>query len=1134
MDAPKSEIIGRYFFGKLQKWVAASHLPSEARVRWLGTLLHQFFQTITEDSGLHFYTLFSRVAFAFQLIPVNDAVERAVHQFRRKYDRWLHSPTIQWRERELLIGARALSEAVAQMTGLTVPETLCSALPSLPSLPRELPEQQQLDQLRVVLLDHGSQDSLLAEDETGRRYTLKPHHKTEDYFAQTVRLISRDFGFPVVATLLNVQVIRRDEAIVWLIVLEPDWLIDVTAIANCFQTSGAIPELYLLQRFLPWSASPHLLLGHAVNYLFDQLFAQTNLTWSRPLLRELFKLNPFAFAKMDDRAVRQLLQKLRGHFATLKAVLCQLPKAPHHIDLANVHIEPTFYSSKYGLQGRLDLLHRASDGTSSLVELKSGKIFNANAYGINSNHYVQTLLYDLLMESAFGGQTQRRNYLLYSQTNDTPLRYAPPVRAIQHEAIQLRNELVALDRRLSKPLPHQYPRHFEQLWHILLRLHSEHLPQVKGFHRSDLMRFAQTMRQLDPLEQRWFAAFITFIAREHRFAKVGSDNVDAARGRQATLWLDPIGLKKQRFEILNDLVLVENRAGEADPVLSLAYTNDTVKLSNFRKGDIAVLYPKTDGSPLNNQLFKCTIVTLEPQSVQVRLRARQVSSSLFAKFERWHLEPDVLDSAFYNLYRSLFAFAQAPKDKRALWLGIRQPQQSKSLSHTEIVPQGLTSEQQRVFRKGLEAGECFLLWGPPGTGKTSQMLRAWVQWLLRFTDEHILLLAYTNRAVDEICHALEAIDAAWLPAGSSIHDYYLRVGGRHATHPRFRGQLLSEQVKQIDCRAELITLLNQRRIVVGTVSTLSNRPELFELKKFHRVIVDEASQLTEPMIAGLLAQFPKVMLIGDHRQLPAVVAQPDRYTKVHDERLQQIGLKDLGNSLFERLYMRFREKGWTYAFDHLNQQGRMHVELMTFANEEFYEHMLQPLPNSIQAAQHLYQPLNRPLPTPTTELACILARHRMVYIPTQPEEIDMLKQNTYEAQQVVEVIRTFMHMYAQSEVLPTIGVIVPYRAQIACIRQELERHGIDPNQWTIDTVERYQGGARDVVILSLVTNSVDQLSTIVKLNDEGVDRKLNVAMTRAREQVVIIGTREVLESQPLYRRLLARCHAANLAVRTLD
>jgi DNA replication ATP-dependent helicase Dna2 len=117
---------------------------------------------------------------------------------------------------------------------------------------------------------------------------------------------------------------------------------------------------------------------------------------------------------------------------------------------------------------------------------------------------------------------------------------------------------------------------------------------------------------------------------------------------------------------------------------------------------------------------------------------------------------------------------------------------------------------------------------------------------------------------------------------------------------------------------------------------------------------------------------------------------------------------------------------------------------------------------------------------------------------------------------MVELVKIFSRYYELSD----IGIITPFRAQIAKIRQVLEKQGFDPDTLTVDTVERYQGGAREVILISLCTNSEAQVATLTSLSEEGIDRKLNVALTRAREHLVVLGNESLLRGQKAYHQLL--------------
>ena len=124
---------------------------------------------------------------------------------------------------------------------------------------------------------------------------------------------------------------------------------------------------------------------------------------------------------------------------------------------------------------------------------------------------------------------------------------------------------------------------------------------------------------------------------------------------------------------------------------------------------------------------------------------------------------------------------------------------------------------------------------------------------------------------------------------------------------------------------------------------------------------------------------------------------------------------------------------------------------------------------------------------------------------------------------LLEIIQSFQNIYRQNNLemtVKSIGIITPYRAQIAQIRQQLLAENIDVENLTVDTVERYQGGARDIILISLCTNNFAQLDSLVSLSEEGVDRRLNVALTRARKHLVILGNRELLLGNPTYADLI--------------
>jgi DNA replication ATP-dependent helicase Dna2 len=109
----------------------------------------------------------------------------------------------------------------------------------------------------------------------------------------------------------------------------------------------------------------------------------------------------------------------------------------------------------------------------------------------------------------------------------------------------------------------------------------------------------------------------------------------------------------------------------------------------------------------------------------------------------------------------------------------------------------------------------------------------------------------------------------------------------------------------------------------------------------------------------------------------------------------------------------------------------------------------------------------------------------------------------------------------------SIGVITPFRSQIALIKKLLSEYPSVSSMVTVDTIERYQGGARDIILFSMAVNQADALDRMTNVSEEGVDRKLNVALTRAKEHIVVLGSKEVLSHNKDYMTLMESCNSVS-------
>ena len=211
----------------------------------------------------------------------------------------------------------------------------------------------------------------------------------------------------------------------------------------------------------------------------------------------------------------------------------------------------------------------------------------------------------------------------------------------------------------------------------------------------------------------------------------------------------------------------------------------------------------------------------------------------------------------------------------------------------------------------------------------------------------------------------------------------------------------------------------------------------------------------------------------------------------------------------------------------------MHPDIAQFPNELFYHReRLEPVPLEHQLDASLHYDL--PSADDVDEL---LKQQRVIFIDSGgngangahgTHETHGLsdKVNEVEARIVADLLRRIYRFYGDRfNPEKTVGVIVPYRNQIAMIRKEVDRLGVEGvEQVSIDTVERYQGSQRDVIIYSFTVQHRYQLDFLTSncFEEDGhvVDRKLNVAITRAREQMIITGNPHILSANPLFKALI--------------
>jgi DNA replication ATP-dependent helicase Dna2 len=1074
-------------------------LDSKVRLKQSYLYFELLFEILTSHANLNFSTLFTRIAYhsSTKICPPNYV--RTAHLIRKLHDDQLINDS----ELELFADFilkytqnQIKFELGESFDEITISEFILSKVSD--NSYSKIDFRPIVQGLIIDIDFHEKKIKFLENSNVEEVFVLYNVLGHNDIHTKLIESIVEVCSYPIPTNLVDVDISDKGYLIPASFVVFPDYLIDVTTIASVHNESFVSPWLYLLNRFKARTTNPSIMIGNIANYFLERLIKDLELNFES-LRQELFNLDPLVWATYDDDTVRNTLDKLKFHFNNIKTVIAN-EFQKNGIIQGKIYIEPSFYCKDFGIQGRLDMFHVNDNRTKAeIIELKSGKIFKPNAYGINHSHYSQTILYDLIIKSVYKGKLRSVNYLLYSQAEKDHLRLAPSSAKTISELIKVRNEIVMIEYAIAlKP---------GLLSKVFKYLKGSNFPDVKGFISQDLAEFEGIYGSLSILEKKYFDHYIGFVAREHLLAKTGEHGMSKSNGLSA-LWLESIEEKIDRFSILNQLEILNNNSQETLPTITLQKSEFTASLANFRIGDIAILYPHSSNvrNILHHEIFKCNILAIEDTHITVRMRHAQINQHIFKKTKFWNLEEDVLDSAFRHMYRSLYEFTIAPKPKRDLLTGLKRP----SFNNQQVdinLDNELTIHQKAIVRKIVKTEDYLLLWGPPGTGKTSKIIKHTAKALFESNPEIIVYLAYTNKAVDEICGALNE---------AGLGNNFIRIGSRFSVNESFHSNLLDQKIAECKSRNEIINTIKDCKIYVSTLASLLGRSEIFELINIDMAVIDEASQILEPGLVGLLTNFKRFVLIGDHKQLPAVVTQKPSASTFDNEILIENGFHDCRMSFFERLYLQCKQQGWNHVMESLDQQGRMHIDIMRFINSQFYEGILKTLPNleRLIAPNYLHSLSKKRL-----------AENRMVYVPSDLEVKANYKVNTEEAKKVISLIHELIEIYQENSKSihkESIGVITPYRAQIALIKSML---GADLQQFiTIDTVERFQGGARDIIIFSACTNRQSQLESLVSLSQDGVDRKLNVAITRAKEQFILLGNKEILSKNDVYSTLINTCY----------
>lgn len=1059
-------------------------------------------------------------------VEYNDFFSRLQAVCRQTNYRLFEVDRFRWRARHVMQGdeipvsdvyetdVRAFVEAYAHFTQSPIPDELSKAIKEKLDVRKPAQEHQpkgvgdsRYRSMRFVACSKDNQYIYSLCRQKTREDLWKIDFSQNEQTVEAAAMLEDGMQFNAVTCTMDEQ---SGIVVPEMLIIEPDYLVDVTSVCRCMKAYGHSPLNYLLDKLSDDVLSKAIILGNIAGQFLDDCINHPQATYLESM-RKSFKANMVEITACEDIDAA-FFNDCKKQFDNIRRTIDQLFASPDFLGAeGHVQLEPSFFCEALGIQGRFDFMQ---DDYKNLIEMKSGQ-WDHYHQTAKPEHIMQMILYKEILYHNLGiPQSSVNGYIFYSRY--PMLQEQRTAREMVRQMMSIRNSIVTLERNVRDGKVRDY---LEHLTADDLNQKGDNGKLWTDYNKPDLEALLRPIQDMDGLTADYFYTFFTFVAREQYMAKVGDNRPDSTRG-MASLWNADLETKIQNGDIMIDLTLSADDdmwSCESISHITLLKPVETAMKElppNFRVGDPVILYQrnKPSDNAVTCQVQRCTVEGFDNDTLTLLLNHPQSNMRWFSPKSHYAVEHDYMDASMRQHYKGLYAFLKVSQRRRDLLLGRRKPE----VDHTLILKGNYPSPQiANIVLQAKQAQDYFLLVGPPGTGKTSIALKAMVEECL-LEHQSLLLLAYTNRAVDEIC--------------DTLHDLpYIRVGRELSCDPAYRSHLLEMMVGDDVNRHDVRTMLQNIPILVGTVSSVQSHRELFKFRQFDVAIFDEASQILEPQLLGLLCDehngvpsIGKFIMIGDHKQLPAVVAQEEEMAKVDSAQLKAIGLTNCSNSLFERLFRMATHSSDRCVTAFLDLQGRMHPEIAAFVNRMFYDERLKPV-----GLKHQKENLCFPIHT-QEESFVATTRFGFIDIPLPSLAERQPKMNLAEAHIISVLVKEIIHLADENHIpfdtSKGLGIIVPFRRQIVAVRQALYAQGIkDVDKMMIDTVERYQGSQRDVIIYGTTVTrpyELETLSNIIDVSGSKVDRKLNVAVTRARCQLFVLGNRQLLNRNPVYRELI--------------
>lgn len=579
------------------------------------------------------------------------------------------------------------------------------------------------------------------------------------------------------------------------------------------------------------------------------------------------------------------------------------------------------------------------------------------------------------------------------------------------------------------------------------------------------------------------------------------------RVQQGVCWF-PVVVGASRYNSLNQLTVELSRAGEDE-------TEHT-----FEYGRPVCFFKVAADGTLHNFNFSAVISYVQENRMVVVLPGPHVLADLTIAHElgvQLYFDDTSYKTMFAALHEVMTARDNRTAHLREVLLG-SLPALRRDLPPVSLP--WLNKSQEKAVNAVLAAREVAVVHGPPGTGKTTTLVEAVFETLHR--ENQVMVSAQSNTAVDWIAEKLvdRGINVLRIGNPTRVNDKmlaftYERRFEAHADYPELwnvrraireaaaslrkggRGERdgLRNHLSRLRARATELEiridsrLFSEARVIACTLVGAANR--VLERKRFSSLFIDEAAQAVEAACWIAITRADRVILAGDHCQLPPVI------------KCMEAARGGLDRTLLEKVVA---TKPETVSL--LTIQYRMHEDIMGFSSRWFYH-------NQLQAAPEVKY---RGILDFDTAISWIDTAGMDFNEKCVGEATGRL--NTGEAEMLMQQLKLYMERIGADRILDEridFGVISPYRAQVQYLRRLLKKDAFfRPFRGliTVHTVDGFQGQERDVIFISLVrANENGQIGFLRDL------RRMNVAITRARMKLLILGDADTLTRHRFYKEL---------------